>query len=142
MENWKIAAFFAALLYGLHNVFTKFASGKISDHFGAFVLEATAAILILGYLIVLRYSGDHPIHFTKSGLTFSILAGASVAIGSILYFVIFRLGGNLSVAGPLILVGGVLVMTIVGIGMLGERLSLIHFLGLAFGFISLFLLTR
>ena len=142
MESWKVAAFFAALLYGLHNIFTKLASGKISDQFGAFLLEATASILILVYLVFLTLSGSRPISYTKEGILFSALAGASVAVGSILYFFIFRLGGNLSVAGPLILVGGVLVMVAAGIVIFHDQISLQNEIGIALGIISLYLLSK
>ena len=141
MESWKLAAFITAILYGLHNVFTKLAAGKISDQLGGLVLEATAAILILAYVVFLRFQGDRPIHFTREGLLFSMLAGAAVAIGSILYFMIFRTGGNLSIAGPLILVGGSLLMVTVGVIGMSERISWQNGIGLILGMISIYLLS-
>ena len=55
MEVWFIAAIIAAIAYGLHNVFTKFAAGNISDSLGAFTLEITAAICILLYMFYLIF---------------------------------------------------------------------------------------
>ena len=141
METWKITALFAAILYGLHNVFTKLASGKISDQFGGLMLEFTGAFLILGYIIFLRFKGTNSFNFTKEGILFSIFAGACVGIGSVLYFTIFRLGGNLSIAGPIVLVGGVLIMTIVGIIFFKEGISLLKTIGLTLGIISLYILN-
>ncbi len=141
MESWKLAAFFAAVLYGLHNIFTKLASGRISDQFGGFVLESTAAILILGYIVFAWLKGEHPVQYTKIGLLFSVFAGMSVAVGTILYFIVFRLGGHLSIAGPLILVGGSLFMILAGIVFLHEKISFQTALGLLFGMVSLYLLS-
>ena len=57
MNNWFWYAVGAAVLYGLHQVFTKLAADKISDGLGGFVVEATAALTILIYLAWLRFGG-------------------------------------------------------------------------------------
>ena len=48
MNTWFWYAIGAAILYGLHQVFTKLASSGISDGLGGFVVEATAALTIMG----------------------------------------------------------------------------------------------
>ncbi len=142
MELWKVTAYLAAFFFGLYNVFTKLAAGKISDSLGALVLELTAVLMILGYLIFLMVSGEKPFDLTKKGIIFSALGGISVAFCSILYFSVFRLGGNLSAAGSVIVIGGIVVMAMIGTIVLGEKLTTSHFLGLGFGLISLYLLSR
>ena len=57
MSNWFYYAIGAAVLYGLHQIFTKLAAEKISDGLGGFVVEATAALTILLYLAWLRFGG-------------------------------------------------------------------------------------
>ena len=47
----------AAILYGLHQVFTKLAADRIGDGLGGFVVEATAALTILLYLAALWLGG-------------------------------------------------------------------------------------
>ena len=42
MPVWLLATLAAAILYGLHNVFTKMAAGKVSDNMGGLLLEGTA----------------------------------------------------------------------------------------------------
>ena len=42
MSSWFLYAVGAAMLYGLHQIFTKIASDRISDGLGGFVVEATA----------------------------------------------------------------------------------------------------
>jgi len=51
MSDWFWYAVGAAVLYGLHQVFTKMASDKIGDGLGGFVVEGTAALTILVYLL-------------------------------------------------------------------------------------------
>ena len=53
MHEWFNYALGAAILYGLHQVFTKMAADKISDGLGGFVVEATAALSIVLYLALL-----------------------------------------------------------------------------------------
>ena len=57
MSNWFYYAIGAAVLYGLHQIFTKLAAEKISDGLGGFVVAATAALTILLYLAWLRFGG-------------------------------------------------------------------------------------
>ncbi|MDP2909357.1 MAG: hypothetical protein Q8N77_06140 [Nanoarchaeota archaeon] len=139
MEFWFIAALVAALAYGLHNIFTKIAAGHISDSLGGFLLEITAATCILLYIFFL-IATDEKFSFTSRGVIFSILAGICVGIGTVLYFVIFSRGGELSIAGPMVLVGGVLLMAVAGIVFFKEHVSFLKLAGLVLGVVSLWML--
>ncbi|MBL7101049.1 MAG: hypothetical protein ISS23_03790 [Nanoarchaeota archaeon] len=139
MEFWFLAALIAALAYGLHNIFTKIAAGHISDSLGAFLLEITATVCILFYMFFLITSNTK-FTFTSRGIIFSVLAGVCVGLGTVLYFVIFSRGGELSIAGPLVLVGGVLLMALAGIIFFQEKVSFIKLSGITLGLISLWLL--
>ncbi len=57
MNEWFWYAMGAAMLYGLHQFFTKLASNQIGDGLGSLIVEATAAISILAYLASLYFSG-------------------------------------------------------------------------------------
>ena len=141
MEIWKIATLFAALFFGFYNVFTKLAAGKITDQLGALVLETSAILLILGYILFLGIKGTNSFKFSSEGIIFSALGGICAAVVTVLYFVIFRTGGDLSVAGPLILVGGMLTMALVGTIFLKEGITLLKVLGIISGLLSLYLLN-
>lgn len=71
---------------------------------------------------------------------FSVFAGICVGVGTVLYFVIFSRGGELSIAGPLVLVGGVLLMAVAGIVFFKEKVSFIKMAGIVLGVISLWML--
>ena len=58
MNEWFWYAIGAAILYGMHQVFTRMASDRIGDGLGGFVVEGTAALTILLYLLSLYVSGQ------------------------------------------------------------------------------------
>ncbi len=139
MNEWFWYAVGAAVLYGLHQVFTKMASNRIGDGLGGFVVEATAAMSILAYLAFLYFSGPWNQQVSRPGVIFSVLTGICVGAGTVLFFLLFQKGGPLS-AVPMILAGGAALMAVVGICVFREPASLPRLLGIVLSIIGLFLL--
>ncbi|HEY6168894.1 MAG TPA: EamA family transporter [Verrucomicrobiae bacterium] len=139
MNAWFYYALGAAVLYGLHQVFTKLAAEHISDGLGGFVVEATAAATILLYLAVLRFGGSWNQTASAPGVWYSVLTGICVGAGTILFFLLFQKGGPLS-AVPMVLAAGSALMAIVGIFFLGEAAAWTRLLGIALSIVALFLL--
>src|SRR3989440_3983601 len=106
---WFLYAVAAAVLYGLHQIFTKLASDRIGDGLGGFVVEATAALSILLYLAWLRVSGHWNQPSSAAGIWYSVATGICVGAGTIAFFLLFQKGGPLS-AVPMILAGGAAIM--------------------------------
>jgi transporter family protein len=141
MSNWFWYAVGAAVLYGLHQVFTKLASDRISDGLGGFAVEATAAASILVYLAFLYFTGHWNQKSTASGIAYSALTGICVGIGTILFFLLFQKGGPLS-AVPMILAGGAAIMAVAGIFFFKEPASWQRLLGIAMAIGGLYLLRK
>ena len=139
MKNWFWYAVGAAVLYGLHQVFTKLASNRISDGLGGFVVEATAAASILAYLAFLYWSGQWEQQYSTPGVLYSVLTGVCVGIGTLFFFLLFQKGGPLS-AVPMVLAGGAAIMAIVGIAFFHEQASLPRLLGIVMSIAGLYLL--
>src|SRR3954468_5599548 len=139
MPAWFIYAVWAAVLYGLHQIFTKLASDRIGDGLGGFVVEATAALSILLYLAWLRLSGHWNQTASAAGVGYSVATGICVGAGTIAFFLLFQKGGPLS-SVPAILAGGAAIMAIAGILFFREPPSWQRLLGVAFAIIGLFLL--
>lgn len=139
MASWFWYAVGAAILYGLHQVFTKMAAERISDGLGGFVVEASAAVTIALYLAFLWMSGKWEQKSSAPGVYYSLLTGLCVGAGTILFFVLFQKGGPLS-AVPMILAGGAALMAIVGIAVFKERASWQAVLGIVLSIAGLFLL--
>src|SRR5436190_9847360 len=141
MNAWFWYALVAAILYGAHQIFTKLASDRISDGLGGFVVEATAALTIVLYLLYLRFSGRWNQVATTVGVNYSILTGICVGAGTIAFFLLFQKGGPLS-AVPAILAVGAAMMALAGIFFFKEPASPLRLLGVALSIIGLLLLRR
>ena len=141
MRDWFGYALAAAILYGLHQVFTRMASERIGDGLGGFAVEASAAFVILLYLLFLRFSGQWNQQFTASGLAYSLLTGLCVGAGTICFFLLFQKGGPLS-AVPGILAAGASLMAVAGILFFREPVSFSRVAGIGLSVAALFLLRK
>ena len=139
MTTWFWYAVVAAVLYGLHQVFTKLAAEKISDGLGGFIVEATAALTILLYLAWLRFGGTWNQTSSTTGVFWSVLTGICVGAGTIVFFLLFQKGGPLS-AVPMVLAGGAALMALAGIVFFKEPASPVRLLGVALALVGLLLL--
>jgi transporter family protein len=137
--SWIWYAVAAALLYGLHQIFTKLASANISDGLGGLVVELSAAATITIYLLWLWISKTWNQKWDAMGIGYSVATGVCVGAGTLAFFLLFQKGGPLS-AVPVILAGGAAVMAIAGILFFKEPASLPRLIGIAFALIGLFLL--
>src|SRR6478752_6330719 len=141
MAAWFGYAVTAAVLYGAHQIFTRLASEHIGDGLGGFVVEGTAALTILLYLVFLWNTGRWNQKFSMVGFNYSALTGICVGAGTVAFFLLFQRGGPLS-AVPAILAGGAAIMAVAGILFFREPPSWQRFAGIAFAVIGLFLLSK
>lgn len=139
MTTWFWYAISAAILYGLHQVFTKLAADHISDGLGGLVVEATAAVTIAIYLVFLWLTNNWTQKATSIGISYSILTGICVGAGTVMFFLLFQKGGPLS-AVPMVLAGGAALMAICGILFFKESASWPRLLGIVFSIAGLLLL--
>src|SRR5215510_6440507 len=96
MKSWFWFAVGAAVLYGLHQIFTRLAAARISDGLGGLIVEATATLTILLYLLAQYASGRWNQSFTPLGVWYSVVTGICVGAGTVLFFTLFQRGGPLS----------------------------------------------
>lgn len=137
---WFPLAILAAVLYGLHNVFTRLASSRINDYLGGLILETTATTGIALYILYLYGREATLMEWSRMGIFYSILAGICVGAGTVLFFVLFRLGAPLSTAGPIVLAGGIALMSLAGCVLFKEPLTVKKVLGLVFTLVGTVLL--
>jgi bacterial/archaeal transporter family protein len=135
---WFPYALAAAILYGLHQIFTKLSSERISDGLGALVVEGTAVLTIVAYLAALYASHRWSQTATVPGVAYAVLTGICVGAGTLAFFLLFQRGGPLS-AVPAILAGGAAIMAIAGIVWFGEPARPLRLLGIALSVIGLYL---
>jgi transporter family protein len=141
MNSWFWYAVGAAVLYGLHQIFTRFASDGIGDGVGGFVVEASATLTIVVYLAILYFSGRWHQAISGPGVVYSVLTGICVGIGTVCFFLLFQKGGPPS-AVPMILAGGAALMALAGIFIFREPASLPRVLGVVMAIGGLYLLRK
>ena len=141
MAEWFRFALVAALFYGLHQVFTKLAAPKIGEGLGALVVEGTATLTVLIYLLVTSGFARWTQKMTTAGVGYSALTGICVGIGTVAFFLLFQKGGPLS-AVPGVLAGGMMLTAIVGMTFFHETTSLSRLLGVGLSLAGLVLLRR
>ena len=141
MASWLWLAGLAAVLYGLHQVFTKLASGYIGSGIGGFVVEATAVVTILFYLLYSRLTGTWSQPVSMRGVGWSVATGVCVGAGTVVFFLLFQRGGPLSVV-PAVLAVGTALTAIVGMAVLREPPSLARVVGVLLSVAGLYLLRK
>ena len=141
MAAWFWYAVVAAVLYGAHQIFTRMAANHIGEGLGGFVVEATAALSILLYLLFLCLTSRWNQQSSARGIFYAVLTGICVGAGTIAFFLLFQKGGPLS-SVPAILAGGAAIMAIAGILFFREPPSWPRIVGIAFAIVGLFLLRR
>jgi transporter family protein len=141
MANWFGLAVLAALLYGLHQVFTRLAAGRIGDGVGGFIVEASAAVSILGYLAYLKATRHWAQPITGAGISWSLLAGVCVGAGTIAFFLLFQRGGPLT-AVPMVLAGGAAIMAVFGFIAFREPVTRDRVIGIVLSIAGLYLLRK
>jgi transporter family protein len=141
MAAWFWYAVVAAVLYGAHQIFTRIAADHIGEGLGGFVVEATAALSILFYLLFLWLANRWNQQSSAPGIFYSVLTGICVGAGTIAFFLLFQKGGPLS-SVPAILAGGAAIMAVAGILFFREPPSWQRLLGVVFAIIGLFLLRK
>jgi bacterial/archaeal transporter family protein len=131
-------AIFAALAFGFWTVFHQQAANYLDKTFGAILVSLTAVIFGLFFLIP-GIKSKHLVSNPK-GIIFIALAG--VCAFAIDYFALKAYGSGLkvSVGGPMIIGGSVIVATIIGF-FLGDAFNLIKICGITLVAIGLVLIS-
>ena len=138
MSEWFWYAIAAAVLYGLHQVFTKLGAEHIGEGVGGFIVEASAALIIPVYLVYLNFFSEWKQPVTARGVFYSVLTGLCVGAGTVAFFLLFQKGGPLSV--PMVLAGCAALMAVAGILFFREPATLIRVSGIVLSLLGLFLL--
>ena len=139
MSGWLGFAVGAAVLYGLHQVFTKLAAISASDGLGGFIVEASAAGTIGIYLLALYVTSRWDQHADARGALYSVATGVCVGAGTIFFFQMFQRNAPLS-AVPAVLAVGSAIMAIGGVVVFNEPMTIRHILGVTMSLAAILLL--
>jgi len=127
---WIWPALLCALCYALYNIFIKKASASIHPVVGGVILQIVAAFLgTLLLIFIVAQDGTETLDFDRSGINWSILAGAAVGSAEMLSFFVMGMGVQATQAVPIVIGGSVMFGCILGAVWLHEILSLQGWIG-------------
>jgi uncharacterized membrane protein len=113
----------ATLVYAAFGIFASQAGGRIDAKLSSGILNGIGAILPLAIWQVQRMARDGLTATSPSGVVFSILAGLTVGIFSILLVTLYGRGGELSFVFPVIYGGAIALTAVIGWVALGDAFT-------------------
>ena len=140
--NWIPYAAVTALALAAADVCVKLASGKLSNSLGLLLYGACTFATGLGWVLLERAQGM-PLFARPAGVVAALGVGVAVSIVTVGLYLTFGAGAPISLASPVIRLGGLLLAGIVGIALLREPLTARYVIGLALAVAGMVLiLTR
>lgn len=139
--NWIWLALLTACFYACYNILIKLASTHIQQLAGAVILQVTAFVLGVLWLVFMRQKGGE-VEVTTKGVWLAILAGVFVGLAEIFSFVVFSKGVPASAGIPVIIGGSVLIATLAGFFWLQETMTLPRVLGAVLIIAGIWMLSR
>ncbi|OGG21665.1 hypothetical protein A3D03_01535 [Candidatus Gottesmanbacteria bacterium RIFCSPHIGHO2_02_FULL_40_13] len=123
-------------IVGISDIFRKLASNLKDPFFTNLVFQLSATTFtIITYFIFSRKVENNP-----KDIVFAILGGITIAAFSLFSFKALSTGPGASVVIPVLRIGGIALLVVLGIVVLKEKLSLQTFIGLIFSSIGIYLL--
>lgn len=134
--NWIIYSFIAIGVIGVSDLFRKLASHLQDPFFTNLIFQiasVTAAIIL--FLLFSRKVENNP-----RDIMYAILGGVTISLFSLISFKALSTGPGVSVVIPVLRIGGIALVVVLGILLLKEKLTLQTFFGLLFSAIGIYLL--
>lgn len=129
----------AIILYTLFDLFVAKAGGKLNDNLAATIFNGIGALVPL--VIYAALKSKNAVETTPQGIFYSVLAGVSIAIFSIILVNLFARAENVSFILPAIYGGTVVLGALAGLFVFKESISTVGVLGLVLVSIGLGLLV-
>lgn len=134
--DWKIITLFAIAFIGFSDLFRKLGSDLKDPFFGSLVFQiGTFATTVIMYLLFSRKIVNEP-----KSMAFAFLGGVLIAIFTTLSFKVLAIGPGASVLFPVLRIGGIALIVVLGIIFLKEKLTINTITGLTLSFIGIYLL--
>jgi len=137
--GWVSYSFFAALMMAAADIFIKLAAGKLSNNLGVLIYGSGTFVLGLGWTFWQRIHGV-PQHVQTAGVLAASGVGISFFLVTTSMYLAFEAGAPISVASPIIRLGGLLIASFVGLFFLREPLTLRYIAGMALSCIGIYLI--
>lgn len=134
--SWIIYAIGAMLAAATSDSFRKLGS-NLTDPFFANLLSQIGS-LTMAVVLFLLFS--RKFEHNPAGMTYALLTGVFISISTALFFKALSMGPGVSTVAPVVRVGGVLLVAIIGIILFREKLTLNVILGIMLASSGIYLL--
>lgn len=142
VQPWVLYAGITAFFLALADCFIKFAAGRISNSLGLLLYGACTFATGLTWVIIDRIRGAS-LQAETAAIGYALGVGICFSGVTVGLYATFGAGAPISVASPLVRMGGLVIASIVGVTMLGEPVTLRYGIGVLLIFGGLYLiLTR
>ncbi|OPY82295.1 MAG: hypothetical protein A4E65_00830 [Syntrophorhabdus sp. PtaU1.Bin153] len=142
IQPWILYASITAFLLAAADCFIKFASGRISSSLGLLLYGACTFATGLGWVSLDKVRGT-PLHADLAAIFYALGVGISFSGVTVGLYATFGAGAPISLASPLVRLGGLVVASLVGLTLLNEPLTVRYVMGMLLIFGGLYLvLTR
>jgi len=141
--NWITLSVFTIVLYSIHDIILKQLSTSSNAVVSGFVINLSAAIVLLAILAV-GYLKNKVLLQATTGkdLLWMSLAGAALGLATITFMYAFASGGNFSEVMPLMYVGIIAISVVAGFLLFKEQISAKQLLGIALSCVGIYLMVR
>ncbi len=137
--NWLSYAIATLLLYTLHDILLKQLSGGSNAILSAFVINLSAAVVLLVVLLVAK-TGVEPVALKEIGVM--AVAGIALGFATVTFIYSFSKGGDFSVVMPLVYIGIIALSVVAGYLLFKEQISSMQLLGIALSCVGIYLMVR
>ncbi|NJN94573.1 MAG: hypothetical protein HC875_10985 [Anaerolineales bacterium] len=127
--DWIFYAVVTALLLAAADVFVKLAAGKLSNSVALLIYGSCTFLVGLGWVLWQRFQGV-PQYAQLPGMIAAGAVGLTFAMVTLGLYITFGAGAPISLASPLIRLGGLVLVSLVGLIFFKEPLTWRYALGM------------
>lgn len=133
--SWVVWAILAIFLMGTSDLFRKLGSNLKDPAFANLIFQFGSFITAIVLFMIYRKTSNDP-----KGILFALIGGVLISIFTLISFKTLSIGPGVSTVMPVLRIGGITLVTILGIVILKEKFSVQSLLGIVFSVVGLYLL--
>ncbi len=127
--SWKVYALMTAIILAMADFLVKLAAGKLSNSVAMLLYGVCTFLIGLSWVVWQRTQGT-PQYAQPAGVLAALGVGIVFSFVTLGLYATFGAGAPISVASPAIRLGGLILVSLVGLTLLGEPLTWRYVVGM------------
>jgi len=140
-SSWILYASIAALSLVVADFCLKLAAGRITSSLGVF-LYGTCTFLTGLFWVLWDYAQGNAMRADLAGILSAVGVGIAFSAVTVSLYATFTAGAPVSVASPFIRLSGVVVVSVIGLVVLKESLTIRYVIGMVLTVVGLYLIVN